>query len=657
MTVCGVHKLLLVLVVTLMARHGAATTFSRSSAFTFAGHADFLAATSDPDTSRAYFFSFESPTYLVEIDTAANTVVWEGSVSGLNKVKSAGFDANSTLIIVATFDGVVATVSPTTHAVVESHAPAGRPPYFALVVDPARSTAIVSCDQDAAMKIMVYKYSISPLVQVVGENLGDRFFTMALDPVTEMMFGASLTKPTKVAPFSATSLKTGTISSKLLESGEDFMSASLLRGEGTRTKAYFGTDSSANFVVEVDVTDPAAFFRTGRRLFTGSAGIRSAAMDPTTGLQYWGANSIPVGFVYLVNATSMELVETLTLNTGEKRLQSAVIDVANERVYFGTQSNPAQVIVVETATCPNNCNAASSGGVCTGTTCNCNTLRAGFDCSIILCPFDCYGPERGVCNQGVCECTANFTGQYCEERRCEGGCGEELNHGVCNDGTCECVVDNVGSWNGRNCDQFSVACNPPDCSGHGVCPISLNDRCDCDVGWQFSPLCNVNDADAESLTVVLELSKPYNRSVFLAAVAYELDIDESCIVIKAEPPENPPDTVTFTIIDCGNRTGPSLVRELVDVLTGKKPARPAVDGSDSELGRIGVTFPAQAPPKDTSGATGVLIGVIVAAVVVLGVGIGSYMVIKRKLLAKARAAREAKEFESLSGAELNAFGD
>merc|ERR1711916_157265 len=156
---------------------------------------------------------------------------------------------------------------------------------------------------------------------------------------------------------------------------------------------------------------------------------------------------------------------------------------------------------VNSASCPNNCNAAAGGGTCNAATdiCECNELRAGFGCSIILCVDNCNGPDRGICDQGVCFCNANYTGDLCQFRTCLGGCGEEVNHGTCDDGTCICVSDDVGSWNGPTCDTFSVNCAPRDCSGHGVCPISLSSQCDCDNGWDFSPFCDISDADAPAL--------------------------------------------------------------------------------------------------------------------------------------------------------------
>merc|ERR1711916_216858 len=362
-----------------------------------------------------------------------------------------------------------------------------------------------------------------------------------------------------------------------------------------------------------------------------------------TGLQYWGANSIPSGFVYLINSTSMELVETLTLPQEEKRLTSAAIDPDANAIYFGTQSDPGLVIAVNSASCPNNCNAAAGGGTCNPATnlCECNTLRDGFDCSIILCVDNCNGPDRGICDQGVCFCNANYTGDLCQFRTCLGGCGEEVN--------------------GPTCDTFSVNCAPRDCSGHGVCPISLSSQCDCDDGWDFSPFCDISDADAAALTIQLELSSPYNRTEFIDAIVYELGILEECLFILKEP-ETDPDTgdsippyiVIFPLLSCpqpANSTSEQLVQRLTDVLSGRVPARTRPGESDSALGRIGVPLRSKAPDADSSGATGALIGIAVAVVVIFALGFGAYFLIKRKLLADARAKRDQGEFDNMELAE------
>jgi hypothetical protein len=50
--------------------------------------------------------------------------------------------------------------------------------------------------------------------------------------------------------------------------------------------------------------------------------------------------------VVKVNLATFEVVETLTLDSGENKLSSAVIDMGNSRAYFGTDTSPGRVIRV-----------------------------------------------------------------------------------------------------------------------------------------------------------------------------------------------------------------------------------------------------------------------------------------------------------------------
>merc|ERR1711916_4589 len=99
-------------------------------------------------------------------------------------------------------------------------------------------------------------------------------------------------------------------------------------------------------------------------------------------------------------------------------------------------------------------------------------------------------------------------------------------------------------------------------------------------------------------------------------------------------------------------TSEQLVQRLTDVLSGRVPAKTRPGESDSALGRIGVPLRSKSPDADSSGATGALIGIAVAVVVIFALGFGAYFLIKRKLLADARAKREGGEdFDNMELAE------
>lgn len=97
---------------------------------------------------------------------------------------------------------------------------------------------------------------------------------------------------------------------------------------------------------------------------------------------------------------------------------------------------------------------------------------SGNPCDSINC-----GPH-GTCNEGVCICKDQYTGQYCEippiiVDPCIGvNCGS---HGNCVEGNCICT----DGWSGINCQIppssdpcDGILCNPP----HGTC---FNGKCEC----------------------------------------------------------------------------------------------------------------------------------------------------------------------------------
>ncbi|MFC1505685.1 hypothetical protein ACFLQ6_01290, partial [Thermoproteota archaeon] len=96
-------------------------------------------------------------------------------------------------------------------------------------------------------------------------------------------------------------------------------------------------------VVKVNLTD---FTRVGSlTLNTGENRLASAVIDSANGYAYFGAYTDP-GIVVKVNLTDFTRVGSLTLNTGENTLASAVIDSVNGYAYFGTWAAPGIVVKV-----------------------------------------------------------------------------------------------------------------------------------------------------------------------------------------------------------------------------------------------------------------------------------------------------------------------
>jgi len=101
--------------------------------------------------------------------------------------------------------------------------------------------------------------------------------------------------------------------------------------------AYFGTISTPGIVVKVRLSD---FERVGAlTLNTGENNIGSAVIDAGNGFAYFGMLNSP-GIVVKVRLSDFSHVGVLTLNPGEDNLWSAVIDTGNGFVYFGTYTWP-----------------------------------------------------------------------------------------------------------------------------------------------------------------------------------------------------------------------------------------------------------------------------------------------------------------------------
>jgi len=94
------------------------------------------------------------------------------------------------------------------------------------------------------------------------------------------------------------------------------------------------------------IPEAKAFTRVGAlTLNPGEDKLFSAVIDSANGFAYFGTGTSP-GVVVKVRLSDFTRVGALTLNTGEVNLLSAVIDSANGFAYFGTFTSPGVVVKV-----------------------------------------------------------------------------------------------------------------------------------------------------------------------------------------------------------------------------------------------------------------------------------------------------------------------
>merc|ERR1711968_246076 len=110
--------------------------------------------------------------------------------------------------------------------------------------------------------------------------------------------------------------------------------------------------------------------------------------------------------------------------------------------------------------------------------------RMSNDCSSKACPFDCNGPDHGVCDSksGSCMCMQKYTGRACDLLACPNEC---YGHGTCKHDTAgepQCVCDT--GFRGSDCgiSDCPTGSDGSACSGKGFC-VARSHVCTCKNGF------------------------------------------------------------------------------------------------------------------------------------------------------------------------------
>ena len=218
------------------------------------------------------------------------------------------------------------------------------------VIDPAGNSAYFGTNTSPGR---VVKIDLATMTRVDAVTLaaGEGFLWSAIigSSGTHAYFG-TCTNPGRVIEVElATMTRTRSVT---LASGDNCLVSAVTDGD----HGYFGTDSNPGRVVKVDL---ATMTRVGAiDLESGENQLKAAVIDPDGTYAYFGTdNTAPARVikVRLAGATcaggvacgGMGRVEGLTLNSGEIRLRSAVIDPDGTHAYFGTDTSPGRVVKVE----------------------------------------------------------------------------------------------------------------------------------------------------------------------------------------------------------------------------------------------------------------------------------------------------------------------
>lgn len=127
--------------------------------------------------------------------------------------------------------------------------------------------------------------------------------------------------------------------------------------------------------------------------------------------------------------------------------------------------------------------------------CECNAEYTGEFCQEKSCGKDSCNEPNGVCEDGLCQCKEGYKGRHCKDKIQSAPvctCPDDMKNAECVSGKCVCK----SGWIGAKCDMHTC---PNDCSNNGAC-IQNSDKdeptCSCDSGFSGVD-CSVQVCKAE----------------------------------------------------------------------------------------------------------------------------------------------------------------
>ncbi|MEO0228250.1 MAG: hypothetical protein ABIL70_09410, partial [candidate division WOR-3 bacterium] len=330
------------------------STLDRVGAITLnSGENNLYSAVIDTQNGYAYFGTDTSPGRVVKIDLSTFQRVGAITLnSGENNLYSAVIDTQNGYAYFGTWTspGIVVKINLSTFQRVGAITlNSGENDLYSAVIDTQNGYAYFGTYTTPGIVVKINLSTFSR-VGAITLNSGENYLTSAvIDTQNGYAYFGTWTSPGRVVKIDlSTFSRVGAIT---LNSGENYLTSAVI--DTQNGYAYFGTNTTPGIIVKINLS---TFSRVGAiTLNSGEDYLLSAVIDTQNGYAYFGIaynSSLSFPKVVKINLSNFQRVEAITLvpieeDCGEgSYVQSAIIDVQNGYVYFGTEADSARLAKV-----------------------------------------------------------------------------------------------------------------------------------------------------------------------------------------------------------------------------------------------------------------------------------------------------------------------